>query len=58
MKDQGLEVKKVNPIKDGLLILSEIVKYFFNRKIIKINEKKSFNFWYHWTRWSISRISS
>ncbi len=24
--------KKVNPIKDGLLILSEIVKYFFNRK--------------------------
>jgi len=24
--------KKVNPIKDGLLILSEIVKYFFNKK--------------------------
>ena len=24
--------KKVNPLKDGLLILSEIVKYFFNRK--------------------------
>ena len=33
MKDQGLEVKKVNPLKDGLLILCEIVKYFFNRKI-------------------------
>mgnify|MGYP001316984146 CR=1 FL=1 len=26
-------VKKVNPLKDGLLILYEIVKYFFNRKI-------------------------
>ena len=25
--------KKVNPLKDGLLILCEIVKYFFNRKI-------------------------
>ena len=34
MKGQGLEVKKkVNPLKDGLLILCEIVKYFFNRKI-------------------------
>ena len=25
--------KKVNPLKDGLLILCEIVKYFFNKKI-------------------------
>ena len=28
--------KKVNPIKDGLLILYEIVKYFFNLSLIHI----------------------
>ena len=31
LKEREKWKKKVNPIKDGLLILSEIVKYFLKR---------------------------
>ena len=36
--------KKVNPLKDGLLILSEIVKFLKVKTKFKIYEKKSINF--------------
>ena len=46
MREKEL-VKKVNAVKDGLLILIEIVKYFLTEKLIILYEKKSFNIWYN-----------